>query len=94
MIASAPVLLALTAGQKTGLLIVAGAFIAFALVSSFVIPRFRPDYPGRRGLPVFVVVSAVFLVGMLTAMVLLATESEEEGEQGGGEGAPALVQRT
>jgi len=93
VIASGPVLLALTAGQKTGLLVVAGAFIAFALVSAFVIPRFRPDYPGRRGIPVFVVVSAVFLVGMLTAMVLLAKESEEEGEQGGGEGVSALVQR-
>jgi mono/diheme cytochrome c family protein len=90
------VILALSTGQKLALLIVAGVFIAFALVSSFLLPRSDPDFPGRR-LPLFVAVTVGLLVAMLAAMVVFARESEEEGahaaetaqtETGGGETAP------
>jgi cytochrome c6 len=80
------VLLALTSGQKLGLGLVAGVFIAFALASAFAIPRWRPDFPGARGLKLFVAVTVVLVVAMLTAIAVLAQE-EEEGEARGGEAA-------
>ena len=72
-------LLALTAGQKLGLAIVAGLFIAFALASSFYFPRRDPNFPGHgRGLRLFVVASVVFTIAMLGAMFALAREAHEE----------------
>jgi cytochrome c553 len=72
------VLLGLTAGQKIGLAIVAGLFIAFALASAFFLPRRDPDFPGERGLRLFVVASVFFFVAMIGAMYVLAREEEEE----------------
>jgi mono/diheme cytochrome c family protein len=72
------VLLALTGGQKLGIALTAAAFVAFALLSSFVLPRRDLNFPGRR-LWLFVIVAVLFFVGMMTAMVTLAKESEEEG---------------
>ena len=43
--------LALT-GYETALVVVAASFIAFALVMALVIPRSRPEFPGKR-LPIF-----------------------------------------
>jgi mono/diheme cytochrome c family protein len=71
------VIVALTTGQKLGLIVVAGVFIAFALASSFLFPRSNPDFPGRR-LGLFVVVCIALLVAMMTAMFLLAREDESE----------------
>jgi mono/diheme cytochrome c family protein len=79
------VLVALTGGQKLGLLLVAGIFIVFALVSALVIPRRRPEYPGSRGLKAFIAATVVLVVAMLGAIVLLARE--DEGEAGGHEAA-------
>jgi mono/diheme cytochrome c family protein len=70
------VLIALSAGQKTGLGLVAAAFVAFALVSAFVIPRARPDFPGR-GVKLFALVSLLFTAGMLAAIIALAKEPKE-----------------
>jgi mono/diheme cytochrome c family protein len=72
--------MALSAGQKTGLLIMAGCFIAFALLSSFVLPRHRPDFPGGRGLRWFMVVVLLLTAGMLSAIVFLAAESKPKSE--------------
>jgi mono/diheme cytochrome c family protein len=71
------VLLALTGGQKLGIALAAAAFIAFALVSSFALPRRDPSFPGRH-LSLFVVVSVLFFLGMMTAMYALAREEESE----------------
>src|SRR5262245_33801577 len=62
-----------------GLAVTAAAFITFALASSFLFPRFRPNYPGR-GLPAFIVVCLVFFFGMLTAVEVFGAE-DTEGEQ-------------
>ena len=37
-------------GHEVGLIVVAAVFIAFALVSSFLVPRYKPDFPGPTGL--------------------------------------------
>jgi cytochrome c553 len=73
------VLLALSTGQKTGLLIAAGVFIGFALASSFLFPRRDPDFPGRRGLGTFVTVTLALFIGMMAAIYVLAREDEAEG---------------
>ena len=74
-------LLALSTGHMVGLAVTAGVFIAFALASAFLFPRFRPQYPGN-GLPAFIVVSFVLFFGMLTAVEVFGAES------GNAEGAP------
>lgn len=90
-------MIALSTGHQVGLAVTAAVFILFALASSFLFPRYRPNYPGN-GLLAFVVVSFVFFFGMLTAVEVFGAESAE----GGGEehvaetGAeqPTTVQRT
>lgn len=67
--------LALSTGHEVGLGVTALAFIFFALASSFLFPRVRPDYPGR-GLLAFVVVAVVFFFGMLTAVEVFGAESK------------------
>lgn len=76
-------LLGLTSGQKIGLLAVAGAFIVFSIVASFLFPRRNPDWPGRR-LGAFVAVTLVLFVAMMTAVFVLAKEKEEAGGREGG----------
>jgi hypothetical protein len=83
------VLLGLTTSHKIGLAGTAVVFIAFALASSFVLPRRWPDYPGeRRGLFIFATIALT--VAMLAAVEIFAVEEEEEHEGGGNE---ALVLR-
>ena len=55
-------------GHEIGLIVVAGIFIAFALVSSFVVPRYKPDFPGPTGLSTYVIVSLV-MFGLMVAAV-------------------------
>jgi uncharacterized cupredoxin-like copper-binding protein len=72
--------LALTTGHEVGLAVTAAVFILFALASSFVFPRFRPQYPGG-GLPAFIVICFVFFFGMLTAVEVFGAEPKEGGEE-------------
>lgn len=58
----------LTTGHEVALSITAAVFITFALVSSFVVPRFKPDYPGPNGIGVFVVASVVVFALMVAAI--------------------------
>jgi hypothetical protein len=61
-------------GHKIGLAVVAAVFISFALVSSFVVPRRRPDFPGRAGLSVFVIASLVLFGAMIAAVEIFGAE--------------------
>jgi uncharacterized cupredoxin-like copper-binding protein len=79
--------LALSTGHEVGLGVTALVFIAFALASSLLLPRFRPDYPGR-GLPAFIVISFVFFFGMLTAVENFGAESKH-GEAAAAESTTA-----
>lgn len=58
----------LTTGHKIALIVVAAVFIAFALASSFLVPRYKRDFPGPAGLSVFVIASFV-LFGLMVAAV-------------------------
>jgi len=74
--------LALSTGHEVGLGVTGLVFILFALASSFLFPRFRPDYPGR-GLLAFIVVAFVFFFGMLTAVEVFGAEEEHHTEAAG-----------
>ena len=78
--------LALSTGNKLGLGIMAAIFIAFALASAMVIPRYRPDFPGR-GLGAFTVATVALFVAMMAAVVVFGAEDEEAHE-------PAATQTT
>jgi mono/diheme cytochrome c family protein len=66
----------LSAAQKAGIAGMGAAFIVFALVSSFVIPRYRPDFPGRRLWP-YVALVACFFVAMIVVVVFVGREKSE-----------------
>jgi cytochrome c6 len=70
------VLLALTNEGKIALGVLAGAFIVFALVSSFYFPRRNPEFPGKR-LGLFILVASLFFVGTMVGVVFFAKEEEE-----------------
>ena len=84
--------LALCTGHEIGLGVTALVFILFALASSFLFPRFRPDYPGH-GLLAFIVVAFVFFFGMLTAVEVFGAESKH-GEAAAAETTTAPTQTT
>jgi cytochrome c6 len=70
------VLLALT-GYETALLVVAAVFIAFALTVALVIPRTRPEFPGRR-LGIFLGICVALFAAQMTAVLVLAEVGEAD----------------
>jgi hypothetical protein len=68
---------ALSTGHKVGLGLVGLAFVVFALISAFLLPALRPDYPGKRGLPAFLTLSATLFVGMMFAVFFFGRETSE-----------------
>ena len=73
-------LLALTTNQKLGLAGTAAVFIAFALLVALVIPRRNPDFPGRRGLVPFILVTLILTIAMLGAVEVFAKEEHPAAE--------------
>jgi mono/diheme cytochrome c family protein len=76
--------------------IVAAVLVGFSLFVSIVVPRRRPDFPGRS-LRVFVLVSALLVVGMLTAVAVLGEShhfASESGESGGVTNQPPTATTT
>lgn len=73
-------LAALSTGHKLGLALTAAAWIAFALVVSLLVPRFRPQFPGRRGLPLFLIVIFLFFLAMLAAVEVFGAEPKEKSK--------------
>jgi uncharacterized cupredoxin-like copper-binding protein len=66
----------LSTGHMVGLAVVGACFVVFALGSSFLAPRRWPDFPGKNGLPVFVIASLVLFAAMLAAVGIFGAESE------------------
>ena len=81
---------ALSTEHQVGLLVAAGLFISFALLSSFVFPRYWPQYPGARGLGAFIVASITLFVAMMLAVEFFAIEEEEAEARD----EPAAVEET
>jgi cytochrome c6 len=83
--------LALT-GYEAALLVVAIAFVVFALCAALVVPRSRPGFPGNR-LGLFLAICGVFFLAQMTAVLVLAEVGEadepaHEAEAGGEEPPP------
>ena len=57
-------LAALSTAHKLGLGLSGLAFVTFALVTSMLVPRRYPDFPGRRK-PLYLVVCFLFFVGII-----------------------------
>jgi mono/diheme cytochrome c family protein len=74
------------------LTIVAAVLVGFSLIVSIVVPRRRPDFPGRS-LRVFLLVAALLIVGMLTAVATLGESHHfgAEGEEAGATEAPTVT---
>ena len=84
---------ALATSHKVGIAVIAGVFIAFALVSSFVLPSRWANFPGRR-VGLFVAVTALLTAGMLAAVIALAGEPKEERSAAGEETTTAAATTT
>ena len=76
MLSTSLVVAGLTSGQKLGLATVGGVFIIFALISALVLPRRNPNFPGRH-VGWFAIVSILFLVAMISAVLVFGKEKEE-----------------
>jgi mono/diheme cytochrome c family protein len=77
MLSTIPLVVAgLSTGQKIGIAGVGAAFITFALISSFVMPRRNPNFPGRH-MGWYIVVCVAFFVAMLSAVLVFGREKEE-----------------
>jgi cytochrome c6 len=74
------VVAALSTGSKIGLAVVGISFIVFALVSSFVLPRRNPDFPGR-GLGWYVTACVLFVVAMIAAVLVFGKEKKESDHE-------------
>jgi cytochrome c oxidase subunit 2 len=71
------VIAALSTGHMVGLVVVAAIFITFALVSSFVLPKREPDFPGNR-MKLFIGICVVLFISMLAAVVIFGAEPTEK----------------
>jgi mono/diheme cytochrome c family protein len=80
----------LSTGNKIGLAVVGAAFILFALVSSFVVPRRNPNFPGKN-IGWYVTACVLFFVAMLAAVLIFGKEKEEPA---GDRGTPAAETTT
>jgi mono/diheme cytochrome c family protein len=87
------VLAGLATSHKIGIAVVAGVFIAFALASSFLIPAWRPNFPGKQ-VGLFVAVTVLLTAGMLGAVIALAKEPKEERGAAGKETTTAAATTT
>ena len=66
----------LSTANKIGLATVGLLFVAFALVSSFVLPRRNPDFPGKR-LGWYVALCVLFFIAMISAVLYFDREPSE-----------------
>jgi mono/diheme cytochrome c family protein len=76
----------LSTGHKVGLAVVGAAFIVFALVSSFVLPRRSPNFPGRF-MGLYLTIAVLFFIAMLSAVLIFGKEKSEAA----GNEAPATT---
>ena len=68
-------LLRLSTSHKAGLAVAVFIFVGFSLIVSMLVPRYRPQFPGR-GLGVFIVACLLLFVGMMAAVSTVGTTTE------------------
>ncbi len=65
---------ALSTAHQIGLASVGAAFIVFSLLSSFVFPRLKPDFPGPKGMRWYLPLAGCFFVAMIAAVLVFDRE--------------------
>jgi len=73
------IVFALATGHKIAIAGMGAIFIAFALVSSFVLPRRSPNFPNRN-VGLYVLATVVLFAAMLTTILVFGVEEEAEGK--------------
>jgi len=71
------VVFALSTGHQIGLAGFGAAFIAFSLVSVFVLPSREPNFPGRAGLRWYLPLTVAFFAAMMAAVLVFGREKKE-----------------
>src|SRR5262245_27233849 len=66
----------LSTSHEIGLAVTGAIFIVFALLSSFVFPRFDPNFPGKKGLRWYIPLCFVFFIAMLSSVVYFGREQK------------------
>jgi len=69
------IVLALATENKIAIAVMGAIFIAFALVSSFVLPRRSPNFPNRK-VGLYAVVTVVLFAAMLATILVFGVEEE------------------
>lgn len=67
----------LSSGHKLAIAITAAIFTGFSLIAAILIPRWRPQFPGR-GLPTFVALCLLLFAGMMSVVIVFGRESKSE----------------
>jgi cytochrome c553 len=94
MLATVPLVVAsLSTGNQIALAVVGGAFILFALVSSFVLPARYPNFPGRH-VGWYVVAGILFFLAMISAVIIFGVEKAEPAAHGEGTTVAATTTAT
>jgi mono/diheme cytochrome c family protein len=93
MLSTSLVVAGLTTGQKIGLASVGGAFILFSLISSLVLPRRNPTFPGR-GVGWYVALGTLFFIAMISAVLVFGKEKKEAAAAETPTTAPAATTTT
>jgi len=70
-------LFGLTTGHEIALVAVGGAFIVFALASSFLFPALIKDFPTKKGLRWYLPLSGLFFIAMMASILMFAKEKKE-----------------
>jgi len=66
----------LSTSHEIGLAVSGAIFIIFALLSSFVFPRFDPNFPGRKGLRWYIPLCFVFFLAMMSSVFYFGQEQK------------------
>jgi uncharacterized cupredoxin-like copper-binding protein len=67
----------LSSGHKLAIAVMAAIFAGFSLIAAMLIPRWRPQFPGR-GLWTFVGLCVLLFAGMMSVVVVFGRESKSE----------------
>jgi sulfite dehydrogenase len=71
----------LSTTSTIALAVMAGIFIGFALLSSFVFPKRNPDFPGKKLRWVYVAASIGLFLLMMSTVIVFGKEDEEARAQ-------------
>jgi mono/diheme cytochrome c family protein len=86
--------LGLSTTSEVALGVMAGIFIVFSLLSSFVFPARNPDFPGKKWRNAYLVVCVALFLAMMATVLIWGKEPEEAGAHGGGEPTETVPHET